>query len=193
MSTSTTSTVTQIPDLVAGQWVIDPSHSDVSFSVRHMMVSKVRGHFSKFEGEVTVGEDQLASSVTASIEVASIDTRDESRDNHLRSADFFDQVTYPTIDFRSTGVRADADGFVVSGDLTIHGVTRPVNLSLEFNGVSPDPWGGTRAGFSAATEISRKDFAIDLQMPLDGGGVVIGDKIQIALEVEAVLQQGSNA
>ena len=192
MST-TAQTPTYVPELVAGTWAIDPSHSDVSFTVRHMMVSKVRGHFSKFEGAITVADDQLASSVSASIDVTSVDTRDEARDNHLRSADFFDAENFPTIDFRSTGVRPAGDGYVVSGELTIHGVSRPVDLVLEFNGVSPDPWGGTRAGFSARTDISRKDFAIDLQMPLDGGGVVIGDKIQIALEVEAVLQLGPNA
>jgi polyisoprenoid-binding protein YceI len=190
---SSTTSQTPVADLVAGTWAIDLAHSDVSFSVRHMMVSKVRGHFTRFEGDILVGEDQLASSVAAKIDVSSIDTRDEGRDNHLRSADFFDLEKYPTITYQSTGVRQDGDGFVVHGDLTLHGVTRPVDLQLEVNGVSPDPYGGTRAGFSATTEISRKDFGIDLQMPLDGGGVVVGDKIQISLEVEAVLQTGSAA
>jgi len=189
---STTTTQTPIPDLAAGTWTIDAAHSDVSFTVRHMMVSKVRGHFTRFEGEIRVGEDQLASSVSADIDVSSVDTRDEGRDNHLRSADFFDLEKYPKIIYRSTGVHQVGDGFVVNGELTIHGVTRQVKLNLEVNGVSRDPWGGTRAGFSATTEISRKDFDIDLQMPLDGGGVVVGDKIQIALEVEAILQTGSD-
>ena len=182
-------TFVETPGLVAGTWNIDPTHSEVGFVVRHLMVSKVRGNFTSFEGSITIGEDPLQSSVEASIDAASIDTREPQRDNHLRSTDFFDVETHPKITFRSTSVRPDGGDFVVTGDLTIHGVTRSVDLELEHNGVHPDPWGGQRAGFSAATEISRSDFAIDFNVPLDGGGVVIGDKIKITLEVEAVLQQ----
>lgn len=175
------------PGLTAGTWNIDPVHSEVSFVVRHMMVSKVRGGFSRFTGAITIGEDQLASSVEADIDVASITTNEEARDNHLRSADFFDLENHQHITYQSTSVEQDGDDFVVHGNLTIKGITREVPLKVEFNGVGPDSWGGTRAGFSATTEISRKDFGIEFNMPLDGGGVVIGDRIQINLEIEAVL------
>lgn len=175
------------PGLTAGTWNIDPVHSEVSFVVRHMMVSKVRGSFSRFTGAITIGEDQLASSVEADIDVASITTNEEARDNHLRSADFFDLENHQHITYQSTSVEQDGDDFVVHGNLTIKGITREVPLKVEFNGVGPDSWGGTRAGFSATTEISRKDFGIEFNMPLDGGGVVIGDRIQINLEIEAVL------
>jgi len=185
MSTSS-STVT--PRLTAGTWNIDPAHSEVSFTVRHLMVSKVRGTFTGFTGSVTVAEDPLASSVEATIDMASIDTRDAGRDAHLRSPDFFETDTYPTMTYRSASVRPHGDDFVVEGELTLHGVTRPVALDLELNGVSADPWGGTRAGFSAETEINRKDFGVDITMPLDGGGMVVGDKIKVHLEIEAILQ-----
>jgi len=186
---STAAAQTTVPGLVAGTWTIDPSHSDVSFTVRHLMVSKVRGTFSRFSGSLVIADDPLASSVEASIDLNSIDTRDEGRDNHLRSEDFFHVEQHPDMTYRSTGVRRDGNDFVVDGELSLHGVTRPVPLGLEFNGVSQDPWGGTRAGFSATTEINRRDFGIDISMPLDGGGVVVGDKVKVHLEVEAILQQ----
>jgi polyisoprenoid-binding protein YceI len=176
------------PEIPAGTWTIDPSHSEVSFSVRHLMVAKVRGTFETFEGTLTIAEDPLASSVEASIDLASINTRDEQRDGHLRSPDFFETETYPTMTFRSTSVTPDGDDFKVIGDLTLKGTTRQVELDLEFNGVHPDPWGGTRAGFSAETEISRKDFGVDFEVPMDGPGVVVGDKIKVMLEIEAALQ-----
>ena len=184
MSTS----IVEVPGLVTGTWAIDPSHSEVGFSVRHLMVSKVKGSFKTFEGSITIAEDPLASQVEASIDAWSVDTRDENRDNHLRSSDFFEVENYPKITFASTAVRPHGRDYVVTGDLTIRGVTRSVDLELEFNGVSPDPWGGTRAGFSASTEISRADFGIEFNIPMDGGGVVVGDRIKISLEVEAVLQ-----
>jgi len=184
----TTATV-QLPGLTAGVWAIDLAHSEVSFTVRHLMVSKVRGTFTKFEGTLNVADDVLASSVQATIDLDSIDTRDANRDNHLRSADFFEIEKYPTMTYQSTGIRAEGDHFVVEGDLSLHGVTKSVPLTLEFNGVSTDPWGGTRAGFSAEGEINRRDFGIDISMPLDGGGVVVGDKIKISIEIEAVLNQ----
>lgn len=176
------------PEIPAGTWVIDPSHSEVGFSVRHLMVSKVKGNFETFEGVVTIAENPLESSVTAEVDLNSINTRDEGRDGHLKSADFFDTETHPKLTFASTSVIADGDDYKVTGDLTIKGVTKQVVLDLEFNGVHPDPWGGTRAGFSAETEISRADFGIDFSIPMDGGGVVVGDKIKVTLEVEAVLQ-----
>ncbi|PRY40303.1 YceI family protein [Umezawaea tangerina] len=181
-------TAIQIPGYIAGTWVIDAAHSDVSFSVRHLMVSKVRGSFRTFEGTLVTAENPLESSVTATIDLASIDTNNADRDGHIRSADFFEVEKYPTMKYTSTGVRVDGDDFIVDGELDLHGVTKSVPLKLELNGFGPDPYGGKRAGFSATTEISRNDFGIDIHMPLDGGGVVIGDKISITLEIEAVLQ-----
>lgn len=179
--------IAETTGLVAGTWNIDPTHSEVGFVVRHVMVSKVKGVFSKFDGAITVDEDPLRSRVEATIDASSIDTREPQRDAHLRSSDFFDVETHPEIRFVSTSIVPEGDDFTVTGELTIHGVTRQVELALEFNGVSPDPWGGLRAGFSASTEISRADFGIVFNIPLDGGGVVVGDKIKIHLEIEAVL------
>src|SRR3954471_16613355 len=179
MSLTTARSTATLPAIASGTWAIDPSHSTVGFSVRHLMVSKVRGTFTEFEGAVEVGESVVDSSVTATISMASIDTRDATRDAHLRSVDFFETDVYPTMTYRSTGVRGDGADFVVDGELTLHGITRPVSLALEFNGVGTDPWGGTRAGFSAHGEINRRDFGIDITMPLDGGGVVVGDKVKL--------------
>jgi polyisoprenoid-binding protein YceI len=179
---------TQIPGYVVGTWDIDASHSTVGFSVRHMMVSKVRGYFRTFSGELVTAEDPTQSTVTATIDLDSIDTRQEQRDAHIRSADFFDVGNHSVMTFRSTGVRTDGGDWVVDGDLTLKGITKPVTLTLELNGFGPDAYGGTRAGFSAKTEISRKAFGVDIDMPMDGGGVVIGDKISVELEIEAVLR-----
>jgi polyisoprenoid-binding protein YceI len=161
----------------------------VGFSARHLMVSKVRGSFRVFEGNITIAENPLSSSVEVRIDATSINTRDEARDNHLRSADFFEVEKHQEITFVSTALRQNGNDYILSGDLTIHGVTRPVELALEFNGVNADPWGGLRAGFSAETEINRSDYDITFNMPLDGGGVVVGEKIKITIEIEAVLQK----
>lgn len=178
---------TQTPALTAGTWKIDPVHSDVSFVVRHLMVSKVRGHFDTFEGEIVATADPLQSSATATIDLTSINTGNEQRDNHIRSADFFEVEKYPTMTYRSTGIQAHGDKYLVDGELTLHGETRPVQLEVELNGVGPDPYGGTRAGFSATGEINRRDFGISISIPMDGGGAVVGDKIQLVLEIEVVL------
>lgn len=185
----TSAAITSIPGYVAGTWDIDTSHSDVSFTIRHMMVSKVRGRFGAFTGEIVTGENLADSSVVATIDATSIDTNNEQRDGHIRSADFFDVENHPQWTFRSTGLRVDDGDLALDGELTIKGVTRPVTLALEVNGFGPDAWGGTRAGFSASTAIDRNDFGVDIKMPLDGGGVVVGDKVQINLEVEGVLRQ----
>jgi polyisoprenoid-binding protein YceI len=171
---------------VAGTYGFDLSHSRVGFVVRHLMVSKVRGQFSQFEGTVVIAEDPTASTVQVAIDAASIDTRDETRDNHLRSADFFEADAHPTMTFTSTSVEADGGEYTLTGDLTIRGVTKPVSFELEFEGVANDPWGGTRAGFTAVTEISRKDFGLEWNAALEAGGVVVGDKVKIQLEIEAV-------
>jgi polyisoprenoid-binding protein YceI len=185
----TTAATTQIPGYLAGTWDIDPVHSDVSFTVRHMMVSKVRGHFGTFSGEIVTGPDVADSTVTVSIDASSINTNNDQRDAHIRSADFFEVENHPTWTYRSTGVRVHGGGdLVVDGDLTIKGVTRPVSLAVEVGGFGPDGFGGTRAGFSGTTSINRSDFGVDISMPLDGGGVVVGEKVQIHLEIEAVLR-----
>jgi polyisoprenoid-binding protein YceI len=184
----TNSTSTQIPGYVVGTWDIDVTHSTVGFSVRHMMVSKVRGYFREFSAEIVTAEDPAQSSVTATVNMDSIDTRQEQRDAHIRSADFFDVGSHTEMSFRSTAVRANGADWTVEGDLTIKGITKPVTLELELNGFGPDGYGGTRAGFSAKTEISRKAFGVDIDMPMDGGGVVVGDKINVELEIEAVLR-----
>jgi len=184
----TSSTTVQIPGYVVGTWDIDASHSTVGFSVRHMMVSKVRGYFRDFSGEIVTAEDPAQSTVTARVNMDSIDTRQEQRDAHIRSADFFDVGNHTEMTFRSTAVATDGADWTVTGDLTIKGITKPVTLELELNGFGPDAYGGTRAGFSAKTEISRKEYGVDIDMPMDGGGVVVGDKITVELEIEAVLR-----
>ncbi|GAA1259770.1 YceI family protein [Pseudonocardia aurantiaca] len=185
----TTVVSTQVPGYVAGTWDIDPVHSDVSFTVRHMMVSKVRGRFATFSGEIITGADVAKSTVNATIEAGSIQTGNDQRDGHIRSADFFDVENHPLWTFRSTGVRVDGDQTAVDGELTIKGVTRSVPLAVELNGFGPDAYGGTRAGFTVTTTIDRNDFGVDIKMPMDGGGVVVSDKVQITLEIEAVLRQ----
>lgn len=178
--------INALPLLPAGTWNIDPVHSTVGFSVRHLMVSKVRGTFTSFSGAIVVAQDGTPS-VRAEIDVNSLDTRNEQRDGHIRSADFFDVEAHPTATFVSTSVDADGDDFLVHGDFTLKGVTRPVDLKLEFNGVNPGMGHGAVAGFEATTVINRKDFGIDIEMPLETGGSVVGDKITITLEIEAVL------
>jgi len=182
-----TTATTTFPGLTAGTWVIDAVHSNVGFTVRNLMVSKVRGSFEDFSGAVTVAADGTPS-VTAEISIASISTRNADRDAHIRSADFFDAEQFPTATFTSTGVRADGSDHVLTGDFTLHGVTRPVELKLEFNGVNPGMGHGPVAGFEATTVINRKDFGISIDMPLEGGGAVVGDKITINLEIEALQQ-----
>jgi polyisoprenoid-binding protein YceI len=187
-TTSTTPTTVAIPGYLVGTWTADPVHSEIGFSVRHLMVSKTRGRFTSYDVTIVTSEDPLASTVTATIDLASIDTGFPPRDNHLRSADFFEVEQYPTMTYRSTGIRPTGDGWVIDGDLTLHGVTRPVPLAVEVNGFGPDPFGGQRAGFSATAQINRRDFGIDLTVALDAGGVAVGDKVSISLEIEAVLQ-----
>lgn len=180
-------TVAVATDLTAGTWAIDPVHSSINFSVRHLMVSKVRGSFETFSGAITVAEDGTPS-VSATIDVNSIDTRNEQRDAHVRSADFFDADNHPTATFVSTGVRTDGDDYIVDGDFTLKGVTKPVSLKLEYNGVNPGMDQGPVAGFEASVVLNRKDFGIDIDMPLETGGTVVGDKVTITLEIEALKQ-----
>jgi polyisoprenoid-binding protein YceI len=178
---------TETAQLSTGTWAIDPVHSTISFAVRHLMVSKVRGQFDTFSGAITVAEDGTPS-VTADIAVDSVNTHNEQRDAHLKAADFFDAGQYPTATFRSTAVRPAGDAYVLDGDFTLKGVTKPVTLQLEFNGVNPGMGHGEVAGFEASVVLNRKDFGIDIDMPLETGGTVVGDKVTITLEIEALKQ-----
>ncbi|SIS17021.1 YceI family protein [Williamsia sterculiae] len=173
--------------LAAGTWGIDTAHSSIDFSVRHLMVSKVKGKFADFTGAVTVAEDGTPS-VTAEVKVDSITTNNEQRDGHIKSADFFDVEKFPTATFVSTGSTEKGDGFVLEGDFTLHGVTKPVSLDVEFNGVNPGMGRGEVAGFEATTTLNRKDFGIDIDMPLETGGSVVGDKINLSFDIELLRQ-----
>lgn len=170
-------------------WSIDPAHSVAEFKVRHMMISNVKGHFSGISGSLKLNEaDVTKSSVEATIDAASLNTREPQRDAHLKSADFLDVEKFPTLSFKSTGVSRNQEGELkATGDLTIHGVTRSVVFTVEnFSGPSKDPWGNTRIGLSAATKINRKDFGLAWNAALETGGVMVGDEVTINLEVEFI-------
>lgn len=174
---------TQVP---TGTWTIDPSHSEVGFTVRHLM-TKVRGQFEKFDGTVTTTDEVAGFRASASIDLNSVNTRDENRDNHLRSSDFFDVEKNGPMTFTTTGF----DGTTATGELTIKGVTHPVELEVEFLGVDVDAYGNTRIGYEATTEISRKRWGVDFNVPLDGGKVLVGDKVTVQLSVQAILDQSA--
>jgi polyisoprenoid-binding protein YceI len=182
MTAATTTT-----GLSAGTWAIDPVHSSIAFSVRHLVVSKVRGQFNTFSGTVVVGEDGTPS-VTAEIAIDSVDTRNEQRDAHLKAADFFDVEQFPTATFTSTGLREAGENYILDGVFTLKGIAKPISLDLEFNGTNPGMGHGEVAGFTASVVLNRKDFGIDIDMPLETGGAVVGDKVAITLEVEALKQ-----
>ena len=174
---------------VAGTWNIDPTHTSIGFSVRHAMVSKVRGNFADFSGSLTInGDDLAASSAELTIQAASIDTKNADRDGHLVSADFLDVENFPTLTFTSTAVAVNGPDVAVTGDLTIRGVTRPVTVNYEYIGTSVDPFGFTRVGFEGTAKISRKDFGLTWNAALETGGVLVGDEITLVLDVEAVKQ-----
>ena len=177
----------QLPE--AGRWEIDRSHSSVEFTVRHLMVSKVRGRFGGFSGSVHVADAPEDSSVEVVIDAASIDTRDSGRDEHLRSPDFLDVTAHPALAFRSTAVRPAGKQWQVDGELTVRGVTRPVTLDVELHGVVTNPWGKQVAGFTATTELDRDEFGLTWNQALETGGVLVGRKVRIELSVEAVLQE----
>lgn len=170
-----------------GTWMIDPAHSAVSFSARHLMAAKVRGSFKAFSGSIDIADTPETSAVTVSIDAASIDTGVEDRDNHLRSADFLDAENHPTLDYASSAVRQVTGGYEMDGTLTIRGVTRPVTLELQYSGVVADPWGNEKAIFSATTKINREDFDLTWNAALEGGGWLVGKHVEIDLEVQAVL------
>lgn len=181
-------TAIDLPGYVTGTWDIDTTHSEVGFVVRHLVVTKVRGRFAKFSGSIVTAENPLDSSVDISVDLNSITTNADQRDNHLRSADFFEVEKYPEMTYKATGARQDGENFVLDGELTLKDVTKVVPLTFELNGFSADPWGGTRAGFSASAQINRKDFNVNFE-GVQNGLAVVGDKIDIHIEVEAVLRQ----
>ncbi len=176
-------------------WNLDLSHSEVTFAVKHMMISTVRGKFNSFSGTIDFNEaDPARSSIDVSIDVASIDTRDEKRDGHLKSGDFFDVEKFPTATFKSTKVEKTSDSTAkVTGDLTLRGVSRPVVLDVTYAGQAKSPWGTTSAGFSASTKISRKDWGLTWNVALETGGVLVGEDISIAIEAELVKQPDAQA
>lgn len=176
----------QVPE--AGTYTIDRAHSMVEFVGRYLMVSKVRGRFGQFSGQIRIGDDPRDSSVEVTVDATSIDTRDEMRDGHLKNADFLDVEKYPTLEFRSTGVTWSGNEAKVHGDLTLHGVTRPVTFDLEYDGSGPDPWGNTRIAFTASAEIDREDWGLTWNKALETGGVLIGRKVTVDLTIQATKQ-----
>jgi polyisoprenoid-binding protein YceI len=182
----------EIPGYLTGTWDFDPPHTYIGFVVRHLVVTKVRGRFEHVEGHIVTAENPLESTVEVSVDLNSVNTGHEARDNHLRSADFFEVEQYPRMTFRSTGIRQADDGFVLDGDLTIKDVTRPVSLAFELNGFSADPWGGTRLGLEAKGEINRKDFNVNFE-GVQNGLAVVADKIELVIDVEATLRQQAPA
>ncbi|GLJ62520.1 MULTISPECIES: YceI family protein [Microbacterium] len=176
-----------IPGYRPGTYNLDPAHSEVGFEVRHMMISKVRGAFTVKSATIVLPENVLEASVTASADAASLDTNDEGRDQHLRSADFFDVENHPALTFASTGVRHENGEFYVDGDLTIKGVTRPVTFELELGGFGTDPWGNYKAGATAKATINREDFGLTWNAALETGGVLVGKDVKITLDLQGAL------
>jgi hypothetical protein len=178
--------MSDLSHLTAGTWNVDPSHSTVGFTARHLMITKVHGTFKTFSGSITVGADPLQSSVEATVEMSSVHTGDDGRDGHLRTGDFFAVDKFPSMTLKSTGISSQGDRYLMAADLTMKGVTKSVAFDLEFEGVSKDPWGNTKAGFTASAEINRKDWGLEYNAVLETGGVVIGEKVKISLDVQAV-------
>ena len=185
MSTTTTAAATAL-----GTWTIDPAHSHVEFAVRHMMITTVKGRFGVVHGGVRIDDaDPSKGEAEIEIDADSIDTREAQRDAHLKSADFFDVEKFPKLTFKSTRIDGvDGDSFMLTGDLTIHGVTRPVTLDVTSEGRGKDPWGGERAGFTARTQIKRSDYGLTYNQALETGGFLVGDDIKISIDVELVKQ-----
>jgi polyisoprenoid-binding protein YceI len=178
----------EIPGYITGTWDIDPVHSHVGFVARHLMVSKVRGNFGKVEGEIITAENPLESSAAATIDTTSLSTGNEQRDGDVKGENFLDVANHPAMSYRTTGLRQDGGDIVADGELTVKGITHPVELAVEVNGFGPDPYGGTRLGLSATGEINRTDYGITANMVLPTGGVMVSEKIQLVIEIEASLK-----
>ena len=172
----------------AGTWKVDHVHSDLRIIARHLMVSKVRGTFEDFDATIVVGEDPLDSSVQVEAKASSVTTGTTDRDNHLRSPDFLDAEQFPLVTFESTSLKPSGDDWKLTGDLTIRGITRPVTFDLVFEGATTDPYGNTKAGFSAVGEIERRDWGLTWNVPLENGGVLVSEKFKIEFDIEADLQ-----
>ncbi len=183
-----TLTAESIPGYKAGTWIVDPSHSEVSFSVRHLMISKVRGTFGSFSATILTGENPADTKITASAQVASINTNDEGRDGHLRTNEFFDAENHPTIEFASTSVGAAGSDYTVTGNLTVRGVTKQVEFALEFGGFANDLYGNYKMAATVTGEINREDFGLSWNAALETGGVLVGEKVTITIELQAALQ-----
>ncbi len=182
-----TAAPTGLAALTPGTWTVDTGHSTIGFVVRHLVVAKVRGQFTDFTGTLTIADNPLESKVEATVNASSIDTRDEGRDGHLKGGDFFAVDQFPQWTLVSTGIEAKGGThYVLHADLTIKGITKSVDFALEFDGVAVDPWNNTKAGFTAETEISRKDFGLEWNVALEAGGFVVGDSVKITLEIEAL-------
>jgi len=186
---ATTRTVDNRAVPAVGIWTIDPTHTTIAAVARHLMVTKVRGHFASFSGTINVAEDPKDSTVELTIDATSISTGTADRDNHLRSADFLDVDTYPTLTFRSTSIEADGKKWRLTGDLTIRDITKPIVLDLQFLGVATDPWGNAKAAFEASTDLERMQWGLTWNVPLATGGVLVSDKFKIEIEAQAALQQ----
>lgn len=174
--------------LTPGIWTLDMSHSEIGFTVRHAGISKVRGRFTDASATAHVRDSLKESSLHATVKTASFDSGEPNRDAHVRGADFFDVENFPEMTFRATGVEGDGEDYTLTGDLTIRGITKPIELEVEFSGVAVDPFGATRAGFSAETEISRKEFGLTWNAALETGGFLVSDKVKINLEAALVKQ-----
>ena len=180
----TTATATLAP---TGTWNVDPSHSKVGFAVKHMGIANVRGEFTDFQGTLEIGEDLASSKAYGTVKVASVDTNEAARDEHLRSGDFFDAENHAEMPFQSTAIAAvDGDTFRITGDLTLHGVTKPVVLEAEVQGTDVDPWGNDRVGLEITGQLSRGDYGMKFNQALGSGNVLVGDKVKLALDVSAV-------
>jgi len=189
-----TDSAVQIPGFIAGTWAIDPNHSEVSFTVGHLVVSKVRGRFDAYNGTIVTDEALGHSSVDVTIDAASVNTHMPVRDKQVRSADFLDVEHFPNITFTSSAVRNEQGHYFVDGDLTIRGTSRPVTLDVTVNGFSPDTFGATRSSFSAITKIDRTDFGVSFNAPIPGrdNAMLLSNEVVLTLDVEAVLQVGAN-
>lgn len=189
MTASTSTTPTRASAPAPGAWKFDPMHSALTITARHLMVTKVRGTFEEMDVEIVVPEDPSQSTVEVVAQAASVTTGVADRDGHLRSPDFLDVENYPTITFRSTGITPDGDGWKLTGDLTIRGVTKPVTFDLSFDGSAQDPYGNTKAAFSAVGDIEREEWGLTWNVPLEGGGVLVSKRFGVEFDIQATLEE----
>ena len=185
-ATMSTTAITAIP---TGTWNVDPTHSGIEFTVKHLGIATVRGRFGEFEGQLVMGDDPSQAKATGTVRAAAVDTNEPARDDHLRSADFFDVANYPEITFESTEIKqVDESVYHVTGDLTLHGVTKPITLHAESSGTEQDPWGNTRVGIEASGEVSRGDYGMKFNQALGSGNMMVSDRVRINLDISAVKQ-----